>query len=234
MPRLLIAGLAASVLLSASDGGVPPRASSSDYPVSRDAKAATIAAAVVRPERARKILGEAGKKFIVVEVAVFPRNGGTVTVSPRNFSLQVGADQVSYPASPREVAAVWEERDHPLPGGVNVRGTAVGTVSAGGDMGSGSPGPDGVSRRYPSGTRGWGAGQGVSVDNYPRQDPRPGTDIGPVEEKAGDLALPQGETTKPVAGYLYFAPPAKKAKTAPLELRYSNDGERLALPLPAK
>jgi hypothetical protein len=45
-----------------------------------------------------------------------------------------------------------------------------------------------------------------------------------------EQALPEGATTKPVAGYLYF--PAGKKKYDKFELRYEADAANIRLPLP--
>jgi hypothetical protein len=52
-----------------------------------------------------------------------------------------------------------------------------------------------------------------------------------IEGKLRGLQLQEGQTTRPVSGYLYFAT-SKKQKAAPFVLEYSRSGERALLNLP--
>src|SRR6202051_669340 len=86
----------ASGLLLAGDG-IRPRGSAADYPAHETAGDLTIAAAVLTPDQARKVftadLNKAG--FVVVEVAVYPRNGKDVDLSSSDFMLQVGSESTT-------------------------------------------------------------------------------------------------------------------------------------------
>ncbi len=79
----------------------------------------------------------------------------------------------------------------------------------------------------------------ASGDDPNRQVPYPtsgtGVDSDRVEAKLNNLALQDGRTTVPVAGYLYFPRSGEKSKTE-LNLQYAHeaDSANMKLPAPAK
>ncbi len=228
MRLLLTVVLSATVTALASDTGTRPRPSSADYPVSRPAKSATIAAILVTPDQVKRIFpAEVNKKYVVVEVAVYPEAGEVVDVKSLDFGLRFGPDVVRYPATPQDIAAAWrEKRDPPSLG----RAVDV-TTETGVTYGTGTDPTTGQR------TRGWSTyeGVGVGAGRPPDAPPAPpGYDPNVIEAVAREKALPQGKTGDAVAGYLYFPQPAKKHKGDALELRYSSGGASVTLPLPAK
>lgn len=210
----------------AGDSGLPPRPSSTDYPVNKTSKAAAIGALLAPGDQVKKILpDEISKKYIVVEVAVYPEDGAAVDVASLDFALKFGPDDVRYPSTPHDVASLWKENQPSFPN----HGTAV-HGETGVTYGSGN---DPVNGR----TRGWSTYEGVSVSNdHPATTATPPPPYDPyiVETRAKEKALPEGETSNAVAGYLYFPRPPKKYKNAALELRYSKDGDVITLPLRTK
>ncbi len=228
MRLILCASFGAALLVSlavAGDTGVRPRPSAADYPVSREAENATIGAALVPADQVKKTLPPAiSKKYVVVEVAVYPQTGSAVDVVSLDFALKYGPDDTRHPSTPHDVASAWEEKESPLPGhGPQVHGETGVAYSTGNDPGGGRQ-------------RGWSTYEGVAVTNDPAAAPpaQPPYDPYVVEARATEKALPLGKTTDAVAGYLYFPAPAKKHKGDALELRYSRNGATVTLPLPAK
>jgi len=224
------AGLLATVV-RAGDSGIRPRPNSTDYPVSKTAKAAALGALLAPADQVKKILPEEiSKKYIVVEVAIYPQDGSAVDVSPLDFTLKFGPDDVRYPSTPREVAALWKENAPSLPKhGVEVHGETGVTYSRGNDPVNGR-------------TRGWSTDDGVAV-SHGRPPDAPALDAPPppppydpyvVEARAREKALPEGQTTQAVAGYLYFSRSTKKHKNAALDLQYSKDGDMVSLSLRTK
>jgi hypothetical protein len=217
------------VFAAAGDTGVPPRPNSSDYPVHQDTKTATIAAALVAPDQVKKIFSnDFNKKYVVVEVAVYPRDGGATGIDSFDFALRLGADDRIHPSRPEEVARVWRERDSPLPGHKVDVTSEVGVVYSSGT------GPNG-------GTRGWGtyAGVGVEVGGSGRQTappppPKSPSDQDALETKIREKALPAGQISGAVAGYLYFRVPSKSLNGISIGLEYLKDGAILTMPLPSK
>jgi hypothetical protein len=221
-----------AALAVAGDSGLQPRPNSTDYPASKTAKAAAIGAIAAPADQVKKTLPEEiGKRYIVVEVAVYPQDGSTVDVASLDFALKFDPDDVRYPSTPREVASLWKENEPSLPNrGVEVHGETGVTYSRGHDPVTGR------------GTRGWSTYDGVAVskgappDAPPPDAPPPPPPYDPyaAEARVREKALPEGQTSQPVAGYLYFSRPAKNHKNAALELRYSKDGDVVTLPLRTK
>ena len=226
MRRITIACLAVTSLI-ASDAGLPPRSSSSDYPVHQSTESATFAAALVRPEQVKKIFSnEIANKWVIVEVGIYPLDGHTVDVDFFDFALKVG-DDFARPGTPDEVASVWSDKGGSYPG----RGPRV-TTETGVVYSSGN---DPVYGR----THGWGTYTGVGVETGdPRGSTVPPPPSGPdpavIAAKARDRGLPQGQANHPVAGYLYFPVSPKKIKTGSVDLTYSRDTASIHLAVPAK
>src|SRR5271166_4731987 len=101
-------------LLTFAGDGRTPRSSSAEYPVHEDTKTATIAAVRVSPEQLNKTFpSDFSKKYVVVEVAIYPKDGFTVDVVAMDFVLRL-ADGESHPDTPEEVAGLWRPRSaHP-------------------------------------------------------------------------------------------------------------------------
>jgi len=87
---LCFATLGFAAALAARGGtGVPPRPTSSDYPVHQAAGNATIAATLVPPDLAKRIFpADVNKNYFVVEVAIYPQDGQTVYIDSFDFDLQ--------------------------------------------------------------------------------------------------------------------------------------------------
>jgi hypothetical protein len=223
--QILYFGLLITVLAFGGDGRTP-RSSSSDYPVHQDTNSATIAAVRVPPEQLNKNFpADFGKKYVVVEVAIYPKAGAVEQVS-RDFVLRL-VDAESHPDTAEEVAGMWRPRNTTTPElnkPVHVTAETGVIVQNGTDPNTG--------RR----TNGVGTYEGVGVNNYPNQTPMPSTsshaDADRMEAQLDKWALPEGKITSPVAGYLYFPVAAKKSKGA-LELQYTHDDTSANLKLPA-
>jgi hypothetical protein len=74
----------------------------------------------------------------------------------------------------------------------------------------------------------------VAGNPGPPNPSHPDPDPTVIEEKLRASALPQGKTSKAVAGYLNFPRPRKNPKDNSLTLVYSKDGTSIDLALPAK
>jgi hypothetical protein len=220
MNRILYSGLMIAALVFAGDGR-PPRASSSDYPVHEDTKTATIAALRVPAEQLNKNFpSELSKKYPVVEVAIYPKDGATVDIATMDFVLRL-ADGESRPETPEEVASIWRPRGN---GGPDLPGRTRVTTETGVIVATGTDPNTGRKATNVGTYEKVGVASGDDP-NRPVQYPR-GTssvDADRMEAQLGKWALPEGKTTGPVAGYLYFPLPVKKSK-GPLELQYTHDG----------
>ena len=162
------------------------------------------------PEEVRKVFGfDVDRSSLVVEVALYPPNDKERKVSLSDFSLRVaGADRAVKPSTATAVAANWQQlfrvqRD------VKVEYVADADV-----------GPNGGHI---------GAHVGVETDYEPPQSASE-CDRATVEADLTDKGLPEGKTSSPVAGYLYFPILSKKKHTA-LQLDYETNGSKVILQL---
>ena len=215
----------AAALAARGGAGVPPRPTSSDYPVHQAAGNATIAATLVPPDLAKRIFpADVNKNYFVVEVAIYPQDGQTVYIDSFDFGLKFGADEVSHPRTPQEIASMWGEKNAPQPP------SKVGVTA---ETGIGySTGTDPVTGRQQHGVSTY---NGVAVGaGQPGPPPPPPGDPRVVEAQVGARALPEGPAVRPVAGYLYFPLISKKDKKAAMELQYLKDGVLVSLPFPAR
>jgi hypothetical protein len=226
--RILFSTLVLAGLTFAGDGRAP-RSSSSDYPVHDDTKTATIAAVRVSAEQLNKNFpADFSKRYVVIEVAIYPKDGATIDVVATDFLLRL-ADGEAHPDTAEEVAGLWRPHTtstaYPDPlGNVHVTTETGVIVQSGTDPATG--------RR----TTNTGTYEGVGVSNYPTQAPPPSTRSGAgadrMEAQLEKWALPEGKTSFAVAGYLYFPVSAKRSKGA-LELQYTHDDLSANLKLPA-
>jgi len=203
----LLAPLVLLTLGYAGDG-VPPRGSGADYPASQTVGSVTIGVACVSAATAKQIFGEDLDRhgYLVFEVAFFPLNGEQADVSTADFRLSQGRDLATVRAAlPHEVAtAVYPEKSPKptTPGNVAVRGSeTIGYESGGAGRGGGVYTASSV---------------GVAVGQDPNAPPPPPPDYAMVtlEQKLEDQSLPEGKTTRDVAGYVFFPKPSKDKHAA--------------------
>lgn len=237
MKRISTIASIATVLLAAPDGGIRPRGSSSDYPAHQTAGDVTVAAAWIAPDQVRKIfatdLNRGG--YIAIEVGVYPEAGRQIDLQPGDFMLQIGANSETVrAASAQTVAAVLQKKNTPpLPTSGDV--TVVPSATIGYESGGYDPA---TGRRTHGIYTGAGVGVGVGGGGAP-QPPGPaatGRDRATMQQELEDKALPQGQKTAAVAGYLYFPKPSGKVKSTAAELTYYGAARqiRLRVPAPAK
>jgi hypothetical protein len=226
--RQIVYSLMISALAFAGDGRTP-RSSSSEYPVHQDTPTATIAAVRVPAEQLNKTFpADFAKKYVVVEVAIYPKDGATVDVAAMDFVLKL-ADSESRPDTPEEIAGLWRPHTaHP-----DVASKTHVTTETGVIVGSGV---DPNTGRRVTGT---GTYEKVGVSNggdpnrpvnYPTGN---SADADRMEAQLAKWELQDGKTSSPVAGYIYFPVAQKKSKGA-LELQYAHENASANLTLPAK
>ena len=228
MPSQLVVVFAAvGVCLQAADPGLRPRPSAADYAVHQSMRDGEIAAERLKPERVAKMFSsEIDRDYVVIEVAIYPQNGAIIEVLSFDFSLRFAGQQETRPDTPEEASVPLREK----PG---IKGPLEVTNETGVIV---------TTQKDPvTGRRSTSAGTyeaiGVAVGN-PQPNPLPPTSRGPdprvLQDKLQAKALPQGQTGKAVAGYLYFTKPPKKPQNSLLDLAYSKNNPPLNLPLPPK
>ena len=154
------------------------------------------------------------ENFLVVEVALFPPKGESVTVDTAKFGLRVnGKKVVLLPQNPAMVATTLQHRDWQVPRGpqadIGVGGVGVGL----GHPRAQPPYPGGPDpNRLPPQPR---APTGDS--NIPAKET-----VKP-EEVLVKTALPEGPHRGAVAGFLYFAWPGKVSSIKSIDLFYNDE-----------
>jgi hypothetical protein len=210
-----------TVALADSPKGLKPRATASNYPVfQQHTQLALGAEQLSRKQVQHAFATELDKRYIVIEVGVFPSKDGTIKLTTSDFLLHVaGTSQVLRPAAPETIAQVLYKKpstSHDV------------TVTPVTNIGYDSGGRDIYGNRQAGGmTTSSGAIVGISNDK------KGGTegDRKTMETELRDKALPQGEVIQPVSGYLYF--PVSTSKKVQYELEYSNNGQVVRLQLPS-
>ncbi len=229
---LLTIGLmcAATVYADAPRGTVP-RAAAESYPAHTISNGVSIGAVLLTADQARKAFAsDVDRCCVVVEVALYPEKNSGVKVSLNDFVLRVtGTDVATRPSTAEVLAAKLQKQSAPSSSSsghdVVLYPTAgVGYESGGYDPVTGQRRPGGVVT-----SAGVGVGIGGSQPQGPASTDR---DRRTMELELSEKALPEGNASAPVSGYLYFAFPSRKDKKATRQLEYMLNGEKVVLQLP--
>ncbi len=194
---------------------IRPRPEAADYPVSRQQQQFSVGARLLSPKEVeQRFSTPLGKRYIVVEVGVYPADAQALNLRLDGFTLRAGNDdQAFFPATPDDVLTDLFPRYEARQRDVRVY-PSVGVGYESGGWGRG------VST---------GVGVGVGSGPYPRRG-MPGSNRRVMQTELREKALPQGNLTQPAAGYLYFPLTGKRASNYTLEL--TRNGELTSLPLP--
>jgi hypothetical protein len=195
-----------------------PRSSARDYPASAAQAEYSIGAKMLSKTQVQNSFASplAGK-YVVVEISFYPSAGKIIDLQKGAFSLHAsdGKDYVT-PAGPEEIASILQKRPS---GGRDV------TLYPQANIGYESyPVYDGTRVRQAGGPV-YGAGMGVGIGPS-TSAATTDSDRHTMETELRDKQLKNGDTAKPVAGYLYF-PLATKDKVT-YELRY-RDGNSISI-----
>jgi hypothetical protein len=223
--RLIAIAITVTLLVIASDKGISPRTSASDYDARQSITEATLAAATVPARQIERLFSaEIARQYIVLEVAVYPQSGQTFDVDWFDFGLKMDGT-VAQIEKPRDVATVWPENN----GNSN---KPVTVVSETGIVYGRSSDPVNGHRAVV------GTYEGVGVTNDPRAATSPRTsrqDADPqiIEQRVREKMLPEGRTGTAIAGYLFFPQfKTKRHKADIMELLWSKDRASAILRLP--
>jgi hypothetical protein len=242
----LFTSISALVLMAAAPG-IRPRAGANSYPEYSKLADFSIGACLIPPEQVKKMfktdLNHAG--YVVIEIGVFPAPGKDIDLNPTDFTLSVGEKSAALrPVSPDTIAehvAGPPEVPHP-------RGPFDVNTSSGIYIGHGSyPGTDpGTGRKANRTVTGTEVGVGVggpaprpcrgydcepTAPYPPPPQHSPTQNINVISQDLWEKSLPDGKTAHPVAGYLYFSKPPRKANNTAWELRYENADARTRVAL---
>jgi hypothetical protein len=222
----LLCSLLAATAAFGGDG-ISPLGSAAAYPAHVTAGRVTIGAAYVSPATAKKLFGDDLDKrgYVVFEIGMFPSDGEQIDVAADDFKLRQGKDpSITRAATPQRVAADVrpQKTPHPqpkLPGDVTVHGTE--TIG------------------YETGPYGHGVYTGSRVDVGVGKDPQmpppppppaPTGSQADLQQQLEGQSLPDGKTSKAVAGYIFFPKPSSD-KRADFELLYFGQDGQVSLKL---
>ena len=198
-----------AAVLSAQDG-TSPKASEQDYAAHVKLGHLSIGAEYLGHSFSSGREMFIAKDYLVLEVALFPAKGERLSVAASQFSLRVnGRKQVVGSQAPQFVAASL--KDPELRSGLH-------PVAALGPVVLGAPPP---TERFPGDPNGRTAPPPpqLPTDDHGGADKAP-----PVkpEELIIQAALPEGESRKPVSGFVYFPYRGKLGHIRSLELIYAS------------
>ncbi len=211
-PCVCLVLLLSSSLLFSADGTVP-RLQASSYPSHTEIGGVGIGAVLLKePEVKRRFAAKLSDAFLVVEVALYPRQGERVEVLPENFVLRLSGTEVALrPENPRVVAAAVQGS-----GTQNRNVRVVPRAEVGIETGPRYPDP-----RYDPNYPGYDPRFDPTYDpRYRRGGVYTSTGVGVILGDSGpgsssrkedvtatelsEKSLPGGPASKPVAGHLYF------------------------------
>jgi len=188
-----------------------PRASAADYPASQTQTQYSIGVKVLsKTQLQNSFATPLAGRYVVLEIGIYPAAGKTLDVKAADFALRSadGKDVVN-PAAPEEIAAIMQQRppssrDVTLYPQANVGYVTYPVYNGTGTKQVGGP------------VVGVGMGVGVSENQSTATSD---SDRKTMETELRDKQLKDGETSKPVAGCLYFPIATKEKAQYRLEYR---------------
>jgi hypothetical protein len=216
--------LLATSVFAASKGTVP-RTTANSYPAHGKNGNSSIGAKLLSREEARKtFVSDVNRCCVVVEVAIYPDNAAPAQVSLDQFVLKVkGTDTTKKPSSAKVVATALQKGaagDHDI---AIYPETGVGYSS--GDV------YDPATGRRRSGGVYTHTGVGVAIGSGSPASTEKDREV--METELSDKGLPEGESARPVAGYVYF-PMMQGKKKATYQVEYELSGNKILLEFPSQ
>ncbi len=206
--------------------GTVPRSAASQYPAHAEQSGTfSLGAKLLKTSEVRKtFVSDLNRCCIVIELAIFPQDGKSVPISLDEISVKVSGNEITAKAaSPTVISATLQKRAQ------QDRDVTVSPVS--------SIGYESGSVYDPSSGRVRGGGiytsAGVGVGLGQRGAGQPGAsdkDRAVMETELREKALPEGDASKPVGGYVYFQLSPKK--DAKYQLLYTIADKQISLNLP--
>jgi hypothetical protein len=216
MSGKILLGLAfvTAASLAAGPRGTVPKAAANRYPAHAEKYGASIGAALLTSDEARKVfVSEVNRCCVVVEVALYPLKDKPQPVSLDDYSVRVAGSDTAVKTSSAKVVAASIQKSAESQRDITV------SPSVGVGYGSG-----------PYGGYGTYVGVGVVISEPGSHSGSSDRDRDTMQTELSEKGLPEGTASAPVAGYLYFSLTKKKNTT--LQLECVLNGEKIILPLP--
>lgn len=220
---LTAALLLAATFASDKPRGTVPRASADKYAAHTEQNGTAMGATMLSVKAMRKSFStDLDRCCIAVEVAIYPQKDGMIEISSADFVLRVvGQDIATRSSSPELIAGKLHHNAESASSGTDV--TVVPIASIGYENGI-----DPYTGQRRSGVS-TSTGVGVGVGKPEQQPASTEADRRTMETELTEKGLPEGDTTKPVSGYLYFAVPEKK--NTKYQLEYMLNSTKVVLPI---
>jgi hypothetical protein len=225
--KLCAAIILASVTFVVAEGpqGTEPRPAAARYPAHSEMNGVAVGASLLTAHQARRsFVSDVNRCCLVIEVAFYPPKGTPLNISLNDFVLRIkDTDVAEKPSSAKAVAASLQkkagsDRDVTLSPsyGVTYQTGRIYDPVTGTTQGSGVTQTTDVH---------------VDVGNPGPNPASTDKDRSAMEAELGDKGLPEGPTSTPLAGYLYF-PVSSKKKNAIHQLEYKLGENTVVLSLP--
>ena len=217
---VLTVGCLASLAFAAPQGTVP-RSSSSRYPAHTQGDGISIGARLLTREDARNtFVSDVNRCCVVIELAIYPEKDKPLTVSLDSFTLRLtGSETAAKPSSAKVVSATLQKKAQ------DQRDVSVSpTVGVGYESGSVYDPATGTQRRGGVYTT---TGVAVGIGSRGGEPGSSEKDRAVMETELSEKGLPEGATTAPIAGYLFF--PISRTKKTTYQLEYMLNGNKVKL-----
>jgi hypothetical protein len=205
--------ISATLLAADAPQGTVPRATAEKYDAHAEQNGIAIGASLLKSSEARNATTAGiSKCCLVVEVAVYPPKDGQAEVSLSDFGLRIaGQDTAIKPSSVEVIAGKLQGQPGPPRPDYDASTSSSISYGTGTDPATG--------RRSTSRTVSNGASVGIGSGD---ERGTKGSGSNEIDRHTLELELrarelPEGTTTAPVAGYLYFAVTKKKSAKYGLE-----------------
>jgi len=209
-------------LAGTGPNGTVPRTAVDRYLIHAMRDGVGIGIVLLSPEKARKeFVSDVNRCCVVAEIALYPAKDKGLDVSLNDFVLRVRNPEASAKPASAKVVAARLQKNAASDRDITVSPTVgVGYESAGYDPVTGTRTGGGV-------TRSAGVMVGIGGGPNPASTDK---DRAVMETELSEKGLPEGVTSAPVSGYVYF--PVARKKNAHLELQYKLNGSTVVISLP--
>jgi len=208
---------------AAKGQGIKPGRSASEYPGHNEREDVATGAVPLTAEQVRStFVSDLNRGYLVVEVSIYPKVSQQLEINRRDFVLR-GPDNgiLARPGDPKAIASTLQRANGSDREVALYRSVGIGYESGPRTYDPATGEQRGGGLRTAAGV---GVGVGGSQAGSTEQDRKT------MELELTEKGLPEGETSKAIAGYLYFPLKARK-KAGALRLEWDTQREPILLKL---
>jgi hypothetical protein len=203
--------------------GTVPRSSAAQYPLHAQHDSISLGAKLLTRQEARKtFVSDVNSCCTIIEIAVYPDKAKPLNFSLDDFVLRTkNTESATKPSTPKIAAASIQKNAK------SGRDVAVyPSTGIGYESGTVYDPNTGTSRRAGGVYTQAGVGVAIGSPDGPGVSDK---DRSVMETELSEKALPEGNVSTPVAGYVYF--PVALKKKSEYQLVYTVEGQKLILPI---